>query len=440
MMKRLRLLVGGMVFLAGVLSRAETAPEWPDAPAVILREDIFGIRFRLAREDKGAKGAERFLREAMARGMTSEVKAYVAWVSLWSEAWGLPPILEPPACEALLRSAVEEGSGLAADVLGRAMIYGQGSISRDVPQGMKLLDLAVQRGCARALARRGLFRITGFGGPPDVLRGALEVREAAAKGSAIGLIDLAAGFESGQIGGAPNLTLALEHYYLLALENENTGWKKLEEFEQKGVPGARFMRALAYVRFANEGGFIAPSVVSRKLAVLEEEQSDSRAWVELGVARLFGVDWIKRNPALAKDYFTRAELAGNPEAKFFLAYMRLRGLAGPQETEAALAEMTALADAGDPRACARLGYYYYWGASEAGKLKKDPAKALHYSRRGAELGSKHAALNLAHHYKHGIGTAENPVLAAKLYWIAKEYGVYGAKEDLVRQLAFARVR
>jgi TPR repeat protein len=284
------------------------------------------------------------------------------------------------------------------------------------------------------------MKVEGWYLPRSPVEGVVDLRRALALGSTTDLADLAKAFEEGKVVKENGPAQSLEFYYLLALDNDGVGWRKLAELAGRGVPGARLQRSLAYVRFANEGGFIVPSVVKQHLAVLEKEgQANGRVCVELGVAKLFGVDWIKRDPPGAKEYFTRALREGNQEAKFFLAYMRLRGLTGPQEKDAALAEMTAMADAGNVRACARLGFFYYWGTSEAGKLKKDPAKAFHYTRKAAELGSKWAAVNLAHCYKHGIGTKENPVLAAKLYWLATEYGVFGAKEDLVRQLAFAKV-
>jgi TPR repeat protein len=417
--------------LSGSMSAADgPAYLWPDAPPVVLREELFGVRFRLVRYDKGPKAAEKFLHDAIQRGLTPEVIAYAAWTSLFSKAWGMEPVLSDGLSEPLLRRAIAEGSALAADVLGRAMILGQGVV-RDEEQGLKLLDLAVERGSARAIARRGVYWTTGVGGRADLLRGAREVRRAAALGVSMGLVELAEGFESGSNGFAQNLPLALEHYYLVALENESVGWRKLEEFEGKGVPNARIMRSLAYVRFANEGGFLAPSVVRKHIAILEKEgHMDHRVLVELGLTRLFGVDWVKRDVLKAKEWLTIAQ-ATNDEAKFFLAYMRLRGLAGPEEKEAALAEMTAMANGGNVRAAARLGYFYYWGSGEAGKLPKDPSKAFHYTRMAAENGSKLAVINLAHLYKHEIGTRANPVLAAKLYWIATEYGISGAKRELL---------
>ncbi|HLP24872.1 MAG TPA: tetratricopeptide repeat protein [Acidobacteriota bacterium] len=394
--------------------------------------------------DKGAAKAAQFLRDELRkRPEAPEVRAYVAWVSLFPKGWGLGEIVPRETCESLLRMAARDGSSVAKDVLGYALVNGRLGLGEDRAEGLRLLRESADAGFPRSIGRLGRMRVEGWAMPANPVEGVFELRRAVALGSTTDLADMAEAFERevSPIGIKHyGSSKALEYYYLLALENDGLGWKKLEEFEQKGVPDAKLMRSIAYVRFANEGGFIAPSVVKQHIAVLEKDgQADGRACVELGIAKLFGVDWVKRDPPGAKEYFTRALRQGNLEAKFFLAYMRLRGLAGPQEKDEALAEMTAMADTGNVRACARLGFFYYWGTSEAGKLKEDRAKAFHYTRKAAELGSKLAIMNLAHCYKHGIGTKENPVLAAKLYWRATDYGVYGAKEDLVRQLAFAKV-
>lgn len=439
MFKAVRLCV--FLFLAAGPGRAEPIYQWPDAPPQMLREELFGIRFRLVLGDKGPAKAAQFLRDELRKHPDApEVKAWIARVSLHAKEWEMGELVPRDACESLLRVAARDGSCVAKDVLGYALVDGAQGIAENRAEGLQLLQEAAATGFARSIGRLGRMKVEGSFLPRSPAEGVFELRRALALGSGTDLADLARAYERGEVVKENGPAQSVEYYYLLALDNDGRGWRKLAELSERGVPGARLMCSLAYVRFANEGGFIVPSVVRQHLAVLEKDgQADGRACVELGVAKLFGVDWIKRDPAGAKEYFTRALREGNQEAKFFLAYMRLRGLAGPRETDAALAEMTAMAEAGNVRACARLGFFYYWGTSEAGKLKEDPAKAFAYTRKAAELGSKWAAVNLAHCYKHGIGTKENPVLAAKLYWLATDYGVYGAKEDLVRQLAFAKV-
>lgn len=438
-----RFLVLGSILLTGARAlQTETNFVWPDAPPEVLREEIFGIRFRLILWDQGPRKAAQFLREEIRkRPDAPEVKAYMAWVSLFPKSWEMGELVPREACEPLLSVAARAGSSVAKDVLGYAMVVGSLGIRENREEGLRLLRESAAAGFPRSIGRLGRMQLEGWYVPAQPKEGLLNLARALALGSTTDLADLAESHERGAARGeevATQQTLALEYYYLLALENDGLGWNKLQEFSKKNVPGAKLLQASAYVRFANEGGFLVPARVKPFVRVLESEGSqDPRACVELGVAKLKG-SIAKRDMAGAKELFSRARDAGNDEAKFFLAFMRMRGFAGPEEREPALAEMKALAAAGNVRANARLGYYYYWGGNEAGSLKKDPSLAFHYARHAAELGSRSAALNLAHCYRHGIGTAENPTLAAKMYWIATNYGANGAKEEVLRQLAFIK--
>lgn len=417
-------------------SFGETTYQWPDAPPEVLREEIFGLRFRQALDRKGPDGARAFLQKEMAKGFQAPTRAYVAWVSLFSEAWGIPALVDASMARQLAEDAVVQGSAVAADVLGRARIYGLAGIGRDEKEGFALLERAVAQGLPRALAKKGVFLMQGVGGNVRIEEGAALVRRAAALGSLVGLEEVADGYAAGKIGQAADQVQALEYYYLLAQFNDGYGWKKLQQAEEGKIPGARLLRALAYVRFANDGGRLAPTVVRRHLATLEEiGQNDSRAWVELGEAHMEGI-YAKRDYTKAQDYLRKARAAGNKEAGFFLAYARMRGFGVPREPRAAMAEMQALAEAGDGRAADRLGFLYYWGASDVPGLKKDPDQAFAFVRRGAEAGYQHSAMNLAFCYENGIGTKVNYILAAKMYSIASSAGYPAAEEKLVRTLAF----
>lgn len=437
----LRWVVGFSLILQAV--RAEMpAPQWPDAPAAVLREELFGIRFRLALQ-KGEAKAAAFLRDELRQRPTApEVQAYVAWVSLFPKSWRMGELVAADAREPMLRTAARAGSLVAKDVLGYALVNGQLGIAADPAEGLKLLGEAAAAGHARSIGRLARMQVEGIYLPQNLAQGELGLQRALALGSTVDLSDLADACDKGLARGIPPAeqpAKALEYYYLLALENDGDAWKKLREHALRREPQAALLLSLAYVRVANEGGVIAPSVVKQHIAVLEAiGQTDARACVELGVAKLFN-NWGRRDWRAAQDYFARAAFAGDKEAELFLAYLTLRGFDGAEAKNQGLAAITALADAGQPRACAWLGYFYYWGTSEAGKLPKDPAKAFHYTRKAAALGSKWAALNLAHLYKHSLGTKENPALAAKLYWLAWNYGIPSAKEDLLMQLPFAKL-
>lgn len=442
MMKRF---VVGFCFLGALIgamaSEPSPAPVWPEAPREILREEILGIRFWTAFRHQGPKAGEKAMREQMRKHPGApEVTAYAAAMSLLLGKDQMTPLVPREHCEPLLRTAAAAGSPIAKSVLGLALVTGaDGAVSVDRDEGMKLLLEAAEQGDARAMGYAGMFLMAGIGNPKNRWDGPLWVRRAAARGHLDSMVALADGFETGGFG-PPNLALAMQLYSELANYGAGIGWNKLAEYERKGVPGAERMRALTFVRFVHDGGWFAQATVEQHLATLEKFcDIDPRAQTEVAIAYLEG-EHVKRNVTRARALLEQAVRKANEDAKFFLAYMRMRGLGGPAEPEAGLREMTALADAGNARAAARLGNYYYYGDYEARGFRKDPAKAFHYSRIAAQAGSFQGMCDLARCYEHGIGTRENYALAAKVYFIAGQLGYRDAHEKVVRHLAFAKVR
>lgn len=415
-----------------------TTYQWPDAPPEVLREELFGIRYFLMHENKGAAETLKFLEEQVAHHPSAPAKAYLARVFLLGpdldQAWQK----DYPRGIKLAEEAVQEGSGVAMDLLSKMKVYGLGT-KFDPSAGGMLICAAAAKGQARAIAREGYFMMTGRGGYLDYAQGEALVKRAAALGSTFGLRDAGDEYERGWTGKAPDLARAMEFYFQAALYNDSYGWKKLDDYVQRAVPNAELHRAIARVRFASEGGRVLPVKVRAQVEKLEAFSSDNpRAWLELGVVHLDGF-YARRDYPKALDYFRRAAAAGQQEAKFFLALARMRGFGVPRDPAGGLAEMEALADGGDARAATRLGHLCYWGSSDVPGMKKDAAKAFHFTRIGAEAGYPLALVNLAFLYENGIGVRENYAIAAKLYWQLYDSGVPFAKEKAQRNLAFAKI-
>lgn len=427
-----------VIAFAGVaFARAETAYVWPERSPQLLREEIFSIRFRLTHENVGPKGAEKFLRAALAKDPAPHVKAWVARTSLYAKGWEMSPLVDPATAEKMATEAAAAGSAVAADVLGRAKIFGDAGLPKDEATGYALVTQAAAAGFARAIAMEGRFYILGSGRPRDVLKGANLIRQAAELGSTIGLSEAAADFESGAALGQPSLPVAMENYFWQA-RYDSAGWKKLGELAEKGVPNARFLYLLARVHNHNEGVSIAPTVARGLVKELEAlESNDARAWVEIGVAHLWG-DYAKRDYALARQLFEKAVITSE-DARLFLAYMQCYGLGMEKDVEAGLARMEQLAAQGNARAATWLGVIYYWGHSDFKPVKKDAQKAFRYTRQAAESGDRRALVNLGFFYDHGIGTPVNYTLAAILHWRAYQEGVAGTKEKAMRDLAFVKL-
>ena len=203
--------------------------------------------------------------------------------------------------------------------------------------------------------------------------------------------------------------------------------------EQRGVPEAKFHRALSYVHAANEGASLTQARVREQVRVLEATGGDSpEAQFELGRIYLTN-DYVGRDDAKAGAHLERAVGDAHAGAAFVQTQCKLLGRGVPRDASAALAELHTLANWGDVRAAAYLGHLYYWGSSDAPGLKKDEGKAFNYTRVAAEGGSLVALVNLAQCYEDGIGVAKDYGIAARLYWIAHVRG-YKQGDDRVRRL------
>lgn len=408
------------------------APAWPDGPPARIAEDVFGVRFRQMQEMDGDRAALAFLLKEFERSPRPHVKAYVAWICLFSEGWGHPQMKDLERGRKLAEEAVHEGSIVARDVLARAM--GRGLFGQpDRAEVMRLLTEAAEGGATWSLARLGYYRAIGFDGRADLDEGTRIARRAAELGQPYGLIEIGEAFEKGALSGG----MAMDYYSEASAHASGEAWKKLEKLEgQKQAMGAYF-RSLGYVREANRAAWIAPARVKEHIKRLEEMAGDMPdAMVELGRVYSDGV-FAKADYARARAHFETAARQDSREAAFFLARMRLRGWGGKAEP-AAIEEIRRFADEGVVDAAHYLGWLYYWGVKEAPGIVKDPARAFAYVRRAAEKGHPRAVVDLAFCYEHGIGTPVNYALAAKVYWQAWQRGYPEGRNRTRRLMAFVK--
>ncbi len=226
---------------------------------------------------------------------------------------------------------------------------------------------------------------------------------------------------------------AIEYYFEASCHWDYDAWKKLEALEKSGVAQAGLRVRIARLQNANDGADIsAESSIKKIAAELAAMAGDNpQALVELARAQAIGY-YVRRDYKQARERLEKAIAAGYRPARVFLAKMKLRGQGGPKEPSA-LAELDALANQGEPRAAAYLGWAYYWGASEAIGVKKNEKLAFEYCRQASERGLGEALINLEDCYSSGIGTPRNYALAAKVGWQAYLRG-YRAERETVRRL------
>lgn len=428
-----------MAFVAMALAGTMIAQEqlrWPEGTPAQLRDDIFGLRLRLARELGGDKAGEKLLREAFAKNPDSAVKAYMAWMGFYGTGWGMPTLTDPVQGKKLALEAIAEGSLLAADVYGRAI--GQELVA-GVPQNesIPLLEKAAEGNVARAIARLGWYHVVGFGFPKDLGGGIALARRAAELGYPSGLVEIADALQAGQLTGKPEPGLALDLWTEAARQSDGEAWKRLKAWADTN-PRAKILLLTAQVHEANDLAWMMPSKARARVQELETiAAAETASLMELGESYLVGY-YAKRDHEKAKKLLTRAAAQGSTDAQFLLAKMKLRGFAMPKDPAPALAEIRRLADAGNYHAAAYLGWVHYWGVSEAPGTKKDEATAFRYVRQAAEKGDAWSLANLGLCYEHGIGTPENYALAAKVYWQAYLRGYQPGLEKTRRLLAFVK--
>lgn len=424
------------LMLGGLRASAQSLPAWPDGTPQQLSEDVFGLRLRVEREVRGDKGGEKFLRKEFEKGPSVAAKAYMAWVCFYGKGWGMPALVDPARGKVLALEAVRAGSPVATDVYARAI--GQNLVPGVPPRATIVwLRRGVELGVPRSMARLGWYQAIGYYMPADPVQGLQLARQAAELGMPDGLVDIAASYEKGKIGGKPNLEMALGLYREAARHASGYAWHQLKELA-KTNQRAQLMLEIARVHEANDGAWMLPRRTRGLVQNLEAIAGDDpEALRELGEAYLVGY-YAEKDLPHAKELFQRAAAQGNEDARFFLAKMKLRGWAGPKTPGPALEEIQSLAEAGNVPAMAYLGYVCYWGASEAPGIGKDERRAFHYVRRAAEKGDFWSLVNLAFCYEQGIGTPENNALAAKVYWQAFIRGYQRGLERTRRHLAFVK--
>lgn len=418
---------------------AAPALRWPEIDPALRNEEAFGLKFRLIRLKRGPAAARRFVEDELKRDPQPYVKAYLAWIGFFGPAWGLGPPTDYPRARAMAQEAIEGGSAVAQDVLGRATGFGLGAPA-DSAESVRLLRAASQRGSMWATGRLGYYAAVGYGVPRNLDQAEQLMRRAAQLGGiTVEYFNLAACYENGTGGLPKDEAKAVECYYRAAFCDDGGGREKLNALDKQGVALARFYRALAYVHGANDQNWFTKARVREQVTVLEATGQDSAAaQYELGT--IYADDqWVNHDFTKALAHLNRARGLGEDRANYTLARMRLLGHGMARELDSALSDLQLLSADGNPQAAAYLGYIYYWGNSEVKGIAKDAKKSYEFSRLGAENGSYSALLNLAFNYSDGIGVEKDYLIAAKLYFLAYERGMPGGLEKAQRLMSFVKL-
>lgn len=437
MVSFLKRALAAVFLLATSALRAEENPEtrWPDVPPEQRREMAFELRMRVKCEIDGDAAGEKFLRREFARDPNPAVKTFMARMCFFGKDWGMPTLVDPARGRVLAEEAIAAGSASALEVLGCAAAEGLAP-GLQPSEAIPFLQRGVERGVPRCMARMGWYQVTGWNQPVNFVQGMLLARRAAELGNPGGLVDIALAFEKGTAAGGPNVPAAAEIYRQAWRFGSRLGREGLERLAASNER-AQLLFAVERARVANEGRWMMPKRGTEFIARLEAMNSPApEALTELAIAHAEGY-YTKRNVALAREMLETAKLSASEDAKFELARLSVEGIGSPRDP-AALEEIRAMADAGNARAAKYYGFVHYWGTSMVPGLKKDEAKAFRYMRLAAQKGDIFALANLAFCYEHGLGTKEDYLLAAKLYWEAFKQGFVDGSEKARRNLNFVK--
>jgi len=199
--------------------------------------------------------------------------------------------------------------------------------------------------------------------------------------------------------------------------------------------------------FSLQGAF-AKAIPLPEPEVLQPTNDNRARWLAIGAAALVAVfigiglslgknggdataresDGVAHRHVAGTQFHKTMALAdaGDPraQARLALAYLRGQGTAG--DADAALLWTQSAARAGDPVAQYLLGALYQQGEH----VKADPAAAFAWFARAAEKGNLKAMHNLAIAYAQGLGTQKNEAKAAEWFTRGAERGYVDSAFDL----------
>lgn len=131
-----------------------------------------------------------------------------------------------------------------------------------------------------------------------------------------------------------------------------------------------------------------------------------------------------------------AAAKGDPAAEFQMARARLFGKGAPKDVTKAYELMKSAAEKGNPDAIGGLGYFYAKGIV----VEKDGRQAIDWYRKGAELGSAKACLNLGRclireENVEGMPVPADPAEAEKMTREGMEWVRKAASQGLIEAVA-----
>lgn len=420
-------------------------------------------------------------------------------------AQGLAPtraaaVADGAAIDALVERARKKQDADAEYALGMMTHEGRG-LARNAGQAFRLMERAAGRGHPEACNMLGYFFEHGLGTGADTDRALAWYRRGAEAGSARAQTNLGWFYEQGialakdpaQAANwyrkAAEQGLPAAQFNLARLVAEGTGTDKdtaaATELYRSALAGGLSLAGLPLARLLEARGKLAEATAqyvaaaraqvpeaetgaARMLLSADNPARDAKAavyWLEqaagrggvdalLMLARLYDTgEGIRKDPALAAEYFRRAAVHGDLEAAFRTGdYAEAHGknpepwywqaaVQGHPEAQFRLARLRQ-ASAGGDKAALREAVDWYRKSALQGNLAAArqlgialeeglgvaaaPAEAINWYAKAAQAGDAEALYRLGNLYDRGLGTASDFVRARDYYARAAALGHKGA--------------
>jgi TPR repeat protein len=302
-----------------------------------------------------------------------------------------------PEGQALYAYLLATGTGVDEDHAAAEAWYRKALAAADLPQ---------------AALGLGVLRMSGNGGPADLVEGAALIGQAASAGLATAIYLLGLMHEGGT-GVAQDLGAAASLYRAAAEAGHRPAQARLglALIEGRGAP-ADPQDGETWLRRAAVAG-------------------DAEAAALLGDLYAHGRDGLPPNYLEAASWYRRAADGGHQLAQRALGMLYLTGAGVPRDPEEAVRLFAAAAAAGDASAKADVGNLVLSGTRTERDL---PATMAGWFREAASRGDLVAAYNLAVCHAHGVGVRPDPREAGEWLKVAAT-GVVNAQYWYARMLS-----
>lgn len=415
------------------------SPAAERSPATLLElEETNELRLERLMNTKGKRALVQHLAAELQVRPRPYIKAWYANYQLYGKELGVADIADPTRGFELAKEAAAEGSLFGLELVARAHGDGRGTV-RNVPEALRRLREAAERGRDTAMAELAKYYFFGSGVPAD--RNVAEdwARQAAYRGAATGLWNLAQWWEDPQYTKPPSRPKANALYYEVGELGSKEALALLRQRAHAGDRDAERYVHLDLVVSAMRGYDASPEKLKEAVKWLEKNASPDDTQVQLALAEVMLERELKvydPSAAIAKTEYARSR--ADADALALEAVMAWRGIGQKKNEAQAIAMWRELATRNHPRGLHQLGWLHWWGNGQKHGVAKDAAKAFALCQQAADLGYWAAQLSVAECHAQGIGTPVNPARAAKYYGLLENRRYKNATRMKNRILALVK--